>query len=55
MLELNTETPGIVRKTIHSPGLKLIVPRPLSEEVIQIVRGAIQKYEEATILLDNGY
>ena len=55
MLELNTETPGIVRKAIHSPGLKLIVPRPLSEEVIQIVRGAIQKYEEATVLLDNGY
>ena len=43
-----------MRETIHSPGLKLIVPSPLSEEVIQIIRGAIQKYEEAAVLLDDG-
>ena len=43
-----------MRKTIDSAGLKLVIPSPLSEEIVQIVSGAIKKYEEAAILLDYG-
>ena len=43
-----------MRKTIDTPGLKLVLPSPLSEEIVQIVSGAIEKYEEAAILLDYG-
>ena len=43
-----------MRKTIDTPWLKLVLPSPLSEEVVQIISGAIEKYEEAAILLDYG-
>ena len=44
-----------MRKTIDSAGLKLVLTSPLSEEIVQIVSGAIKKYEEAAILLDYGH
>ena len=43
-----------MRKPIDTPRLKLVLSSPLSEEVVQIISGAIKKYEQAAILLDYG-